>query len=533
MAILREEHTGREYPLVSSVLIGRDLACDIRVGAGHASRRHARIFQEAGVFFIEDLGSVNGTHVNGHRIESPTRLHTGDHIEISGLNALFQECPAAHVAPNPEAAASAIGNHKNITSTLDIDASLRVGVAAEAKLKAVLEISRNLSNALQLDSILPRILESLFTVFPQADHGIILILDPWTGQPRSRAVSHRHENSTQGPPISQSVLNRALQTGQAILSDDIGQDDRFDMAQSVRSLDLHSLMCVPMFSQERAAMGIIQVSGQNPRLRFSNEDLDVLVCVATQAGRAIELAQLYEARRDQEATEIQKSFLPSERPRVEGLSFFDHYASAQNVGGDYYDYIPLPGNRLGIVVGDVAGKGVSAALLMARLSAFARFFFAAEPDVVRAFSQLNHAMCQATTIDRFVTFLAAVVDLTSFSVTLVNAGHPPLLRRRGNSVDAIGKENAGFPLGVIDQPYESVSIQIEPGDALILYTDGLTDARNAEREFFGLERLMGLMRQAPLDAEAIGQSILGDIRRFTAGRPQSDDVTLTCVVRRP
>ena len=123
--------------------------------------------------------------------------------------------------------------------------------------------------------------------------------------------------------------------------------------------------------------------------------------------------------------------MPRERPSIAGLHFFDHYSPAQQIGGDYYDYIPLPGNRLAVAVGDVAGKGVAAALLMAQLSAFTRFCFAGEPDVKKALSGLNAVLSRTASSDRFVTFVAAVIDLSTFSTTLVNAGHPPLLCRRG------------------------------------------------------------------------------------------------------
>lgn len=544
MAVLRDANTGREYALNGSVLIGRDLACDIRVGAGQASRRHARILREDGAFFIEDLGSVNGTLVNGKLIQARTRLYPRDRIEISGLTVTFHKnCAAIEHEPAEAASHSAMSdNLNNITTTLNIDASLRVSSAPEIKLRALLEISKNLSHALHLETVLPKILESLFKVFPQADRGCVLLFDPRTGQLRPRVMWHRREGPDgrprrpcggpdETPVISQSILNHALQTGQALLSADAGHDERFDVTQSVRRLHLRSLMCVPMLSQEGAPLGVIQIDGQNPIQTFGHEDLDLLVCIATQAAHAIELAQMYEARRDQEATEIQKSFLPSQRPRIEGLNFFDHYASAQNIGGDYYDYIPLPNDRLAVVVGDVAGKGVSAALLMARLSAFARFYLASEPDVPRAFALLNAALSHATPIDRFVTFLAAVIDLKTFRVTLVNAGHPPPLRKRGNQVEEIGKESAGLPLAVRDQPYEAASVTLDPGDVLILYTDGLTEARNPQQDFFGLNRLRNVIESVSGDMEVLGQAILDDVHSFIAGRPRSDDLTLACVSR--
>src|SRR5262249_34559005 len=158
---------------------------------------------------------------------------------------------------------------------------------------------------------------------------------------------------------SHTILDHAIKTGRAILSADVGQDQRFDPSESIRQLKLRSILCLPLLSQSGAVLGVIQLDSRESRNHFRNEDLDILLIAGTQAARAVELGQLHREGRDLEAaTEIQKSFLPSGRPEVEGMSFFDHYSAASHIGGDYYDYIPLPGDRLAVAVGDVAGKGV-------------------------------------------------------------------------------------------------------------------------------------------------------------------------------
>ena len=198
----------------------------------------------------------------------------------------------------------------------------------------------------------------------------------------------------------------------------------------------------------------------------------------------MELARLHQERRDLEAaTQIQKSFLPAARPRVPQLHFFDYYASARQIGGDYYDYIPLPSNRLAVALGDVSGKGVAAALWMARLSAAVRFCLASEADAPTAMRRLNVGLTQTGADDRFVTFTAAILDLATYGVTLVNAGHmPPLRRRPGRpGVEEVGDAIVGLPLGVMDRPYEQMTFPLEPGDVLLFYTDGVTEAQPQQR----------------------------------------------------
>lgn len=527
MPVLRDMSNDKEIPLIgSATFIGRDSTCHIRLWDGLASRRHAKIVDVDGEFFIEDLESANGTRLNGHPVRGRTRLQENDLIEAPGLVAVFME--EAGSAPRMAL------ERTSITSSFDARGGLRVEVAAEAKLRAVLEISRNLSGTLNLEAVLPKILESLFTVFPQAERGCVLLLDGSTGQLKPRAARHRRGSRDESMPLSQTIVNQAMQTGQAILSDDAGHDQRFEVSQSVLKLRLRTVMCVPMLSQDGLPLGVIQIDGQDPRRKFQEEDLDVLLCASTLAARAVEMVQIHEARRDLEAaTEIQRSFLPSERPQVAGLRFFDHYSPAQQIGGDYYDYIPLPGNRLAIAVGDVAGKGVSAALLMARLSAFTRFCFAGERDVKKALAQLNRVLSRTGSGDRFVTFVAVVIDLETFAATFVNAGHPLVLRRRADrsDVEELGNDIAGLPLAMFDLDYDEMVVPLEPGDTLLLYTDGVTEARNRQNEVYGLARLTKAMSESSPDAESIGTAILADVRRFAEGRPASDDLTLAGVTR--
>ena len=536
MAFLHESANGRKIPLVGeSTVIGRDITCDVRVTGSEVSRRHARIVHATGEFFVEDLGSANGTQVNGERIRERTRLRPNDRINVPGLAVTFQDDSAPNASPQSDfSAPNQPPDRTCITSRFDLGAGLRVEVAPEAKLRAVLEISRNLSGTLNLESVLPRILESLFTVFPQAERGFILLLDPATGQLRPRASRRRQDVKDETLTLSQTIVNHAMRSGQAILSADVGLDERFDWSESVKSLQLHTVMCVPMLSQQNLPLGVIQIDGQDPLKMFREEDLDVLLCASTQAARAVELAQLHEARRDLEAaTEIQKSFLPRERPDIPGFRFFDHYSPAQQIGGDYYDYIPLPGNRLAVALGDVAGKGAAAALLMAQLSAFTRFCFAGEPNVKAALTQLNAVLLRTADTDRFVTFVAAVIDLNTFEVTLVNAGHPLVLRLGANraEVEELGGDVAGLPLAVFDHPYEELVVKLEPGDALLLYTDGVTEARNPRNEVYGLGRLSAVMAKCSQDVETMGAAIVADVRRFADGRPPSDDLTLVGVAR--
>jgi serine phosphatase RsbU (regulator of sigma subunit) len=182
----------------------------------------------------------------------------------------------------------------------------------------------------------------------------------------------------------------------------------------------------------------------------------------------------------------------------------------------------------------VSGKGVSAALLMARLSAAVRFCLASEPSVPAAIRELNLLLERCGSEGHFVTFVVAVLDLDSYEMTLVNAAHPAPLRRRGAAAEIaeLGDGIIGLPLGVFDRPYQELRVPLLPGDTVVMFTDGVTEARNPQRDLYGLERLRAVIAAAPPGPEAVGRAVLADVERFVAGAGQSDDLTIVCFGRK-
>jgi serine phosphatase RsbU (regulator of sigma subunit) len=235
------------------------------------------------------------------------------------------------------------------------------------------------------------------------------------------------------------------------------------------------------------------------------------------------------------AREVQRSFLPLRPPEVAGYEFFAHYAAALEVGGDFYDFIPLPQQRLAAIVGDVAGKGVPAALLMAKLSSDARFCMLTEPNAATAVTRLNASFHQAGLTERFVTLALAVLDPATHTVTLVVAGHPsPLIYRSATSQceEAVPPEVAGLPISVEDgHEYRSCQVCLEPGDRVLIFSDGVTDAMDRNDEPFRLQGICAALRDKDLAPRAMGQFLIRTVEHHAAGRSQHDDVTLVCFGR--
>jgi phosphoserine phosphatase RsbU/P len=561
MAVLRAiqgSDPGALLPLErASVVLGRHPGCDLVLESLSVSRQHAKIILNEGNYYLEDLNSRNGTYLNGKLVTRPQSLKDGDEIGICDLSFVFHPgTPDANLTSSTlprrtaEAQATFIDDEKPsagsvVMTKVDLSTGstgLSLQVNTEAKLKALLEISQNLSRALELSEVLPKLLDSLFKIFVQADRGFIVMKEQRTGKLVPKAVKCRNAEDTEILRISRTIVNSVMESKQAILSADAASDTRFDMAESIVDFKIRSMMCAPLITGEGDALGVIQIDTNDRRKWFNREDLDVLAGVACQAAFAVENAQLHDmAMREQAmrrelavAHEVQRGFLPSESPQLPDYDFFEFYEPASALGGDYYDYVKMPGGRLAVVLGDVSGKGISASLLMAKLSAEARFCLISEATPAAAIGRLNRIFCGSGWEDRFVTLVLAVLDPSDNKVTLVNAGHmPPILRHRKNAVEPLGEEISNLPLGVDhDTRYEQGVYPLSAGDSLTLYTDGITEAMNAAGDLYGQDRLMKQLASEVAGVNALGRQLLDDVKKFVGNRSQSDDMCLTCFGRR-
>jgi serine phosphatase RsbU (regulator of sigma subunit) len=227
---------------------------------------------------------------------------------------------------------------------------------------------------------------------------------------------------------------------------------------------------------------------------------------------------------------VQRSLLPLRLPEISGYQFFAHYESVYEVGGDYYDFIMLPRQRIAVLLGDVAGKGVVAALLMAKLSADARSCMLTDSDPAAAVAKLNSLMNQSGIGDRFVTMLTAVLDPGNHTVTLVNAGHPPPLIYHGSTGTvevAPGNEATGLPLGVLDGfEYTSCQVSLERGDSILAFTDGVTEAMNVQDLQLQMKGVCAAVQGVAYSPQTLGEQVVKVVKQFAAGRSQHDDIAL-------
>jgi phosphoserine phosphatase RsbU/P len=502
------------------------------------SRKHALIVCEEGQYCLADGDekgepSRNHTFVNG--VKAPTLpdrvlLKNEDTIRICNYELVFRDgsVPADDTPSSIEASAA--------------PDSSSVHTQTAEKLRSLLVISNRLSHSLDLDQLLPQVVENLLDVFKHAERAFLILVEETTGE--LVLQSHRARDSGRALPslYSKSIVKECLAKGQGYLGNNMSGGA--PISASVGDLGLQSMMCAPLRAQDGKGFGVMLVDSREPKNKFKQDDLNFLMGVANQASIALANARYHKAALAQErlqrdlalAREVVKSFLPTSLPKVGGYDFFAFNESAQAVGGDLHDFIELPGNRLAVLVGDVSGKGVAAALVMARFSAEARACLRTEPDLAAAIRRLNTLIQPLNLTDRFVTLAAVLLDPTTHTLTVVNAGHPlPLLCRQATSAveEAAPRSVSGPLLGVVDgYEFEAHRTTLLPGDSVVLFSDGVTDAADAQGRQLGPKRLRAVLQQGNAPPADLGGRILKAVKEQAAGCPQFDDITLVCLRRR-
>ena len=559
MAFLLFEDQGKEslYELhEGATTIGRHPDNTIQLTAGTVSGRHARIQCKGDSFILADVGSRNGTTVNGNPLAGPVRLVHKDKISFGDAHASFLTGPEPqlpgedfeHLTKDgsaPELAAGSatlsveIADSDSESIASSIDTSSRFGALdskPKDKLKAVLEISTSLAGNVNLEKLLPKILDTLFNIFKYADRGCILVKDDKSGKLVPRITKHRQAGRDESVRLSRTILDLVMKEKKGIRSKDAAFDELFSGSESIADMRIRSMMCVPMLSLDGAPIGAISIDSLNPLGQFTDEDLDILLTVAGQAALSYETARLIaihaqKQKQDNEmliAQEVQRALLPDHLPEVPGYEFFASYDAAQAIGGDYYDVIELADGRICISFGDVAGKGVPGALVMSRMHSCVQSTLAHVSDVESAMKAINTHMCDSAIEGRFVTYVLIILDPKTHELTLSNAGHmSPLIRHADGRIESFNDDIVGPPIGVVeDFPYEVETKTLNPGEMVLIVTDGVDDAMNPAGEFYGQQRIFAMLSREHTSAKELGESLLADVRRHASGREQNDDITI-------
>jgi serine phosphatase RsbU (regulator of sigma subunit) len=528
--------------------IGRASTCDIIISSPTVSRHQARITCVGGRFEIEHIGSSSPTLLNDRPIRGVQPIVQGDEIRIADRTYRFDvpgatRPPLLGQLPDQVTVLSGGDSGQKIVRAISSDFSiLDASATGEHKtaeeiaklasaLKTISAVAKDLAAILDVEELLTEISSRVLEAF-SASRSAILVKDE-RGSLVPRAVNNKKQPAKSTLNISSTVLQHVIDKREAVLSRDAGVDARFQGVHSIQASGVRSIMCAPLIWR-RDLVGAIYLDCDTLGA-FSHTDLEVMVGIADQCATALGIAQLHREMTRRQLVEqdlrvaqrIQSSFLPMHPPAVEGMTFRTAYTPARHVGGDFYDFIPL-GSRMAIVVGDVSGKGVGAALHMARVSRDFRFLVAADPEPSRVLAEMNRLVIDSGQEDMFVTLLYVLLDLDVHVLTIANAGHlPPVLRRAGSTRAQLLSIEPGHPIGLMpDAQFGHGQFEMKPEDSLLLYTDGLTEAMNAKRELLGVDRVIDALSGGAGDPASLLERAKEAIQRHAAGAATSDDTTL-------
>ena len=423
--------------------------------------------------------------------------------------------------------------------------SASAGLSVVDKLRMLLDITKTISRSLDLDEVLNLVMDTLDSLIPYDAAGIYLVkcsrpLAEWEGAPDETCVFHTqavrgydiddlHELNLK---MGEGLIGHVAVTGQPYVSDDVRRNPRYINARP----RTNSEMVAPIISNNEV-IGVFDLESDELNA-YSNDDVEILMLLASQVAIIIEKVMLHEQLIEKQrletqleiAREVQLQLLPPRDPKLEGFDISAYNFPTEEVSGDYYDWVRIYNDQIGIVIADVSGKGVPAALLMAflRASLRAATHIGYAPHI--SMSKVNYLLWESIERNQFVTAFYGILDAPNRTLAYSNAGHnPPLLMNTDGT--AHFEERGGVPLGMFrDSRYYEYFATIEPGQLLVLYTDGVTDAMNQSGEDYGRQRLVEAVRQAQqLSARDLIDSIQQDVMKWTDGRGSHDDVTFFVV----
>jgi serine phosphatase RsbU (regulator of sigma subunit) len=540
------------------ITIGRSARNDLCIPDPFASRVHAEVRNEGDEYFLQDLGSANGTLYNGSVVEIPITLTRGGRIQIGETEIVFNDSPfplssgATMITDNsssiPEATI-ALSSADRTTSGLfeaiegartqgEESAEHRVDAKQSDLLALISKVGVALLASVTLNETLEQIVALTFEAVP-ADRCMIMMRDEKSPELKVAVARLRDRVGEVGEiRISRSVIDEVVTNGKSVLTSDAQADPRFAggtvMLQGVRSV-----LAVPL-GVGANVFGIIYADSPLADGRFTEDHLKVLTTLASVAAIRVENARLTEEQMERErlereqqvAAEIQQRFLPATAPVVAGYELQGISFPCYEIGGDYYDFIQREDGRLVVALGDVSGKGTAAALLMSSLHAAVHAQADTHDSLVKTISAVNRYLTESIPPNRFVTLFYAELDPKNGALAFLNAGHnPPLIVHAGGTMEQLA--SGGLPLGIMaDADFREGRTKLYPGDVLVIYSDGVSEATNPSGEEFGPTRLYEVVaRNLDASAGGIRDRIESALTKFCQGTPAADDITLVIVKR--
>lgn len=519
----------------SPVSIGRASDCSIPIKDRYLSRRHAEIISVNGSWLLKDLGSVNGTYLNGARVERDTPLRAGDRIRLGDTEIVFET--AEHNTDRYMAIADTAERPSIAIPINEIDrAAIEAGDVA--RLQTLNTLARDLIEDRPMHELFGFIVDRVMEHLKPSRAAIALLAED--GRSFSQVEVRRTDRSDDSElRISNTLLTELVEAKRAIAHVDIAASEKLRTAKSIVMQGIRSILAAPLLIGD-SVVGMLYVDYLLTQKAISEDDVRLVAQIARFAAKKLETTKLreeaFEKRiMDEElktASSIQRRLLPAAPSGIDGYSFVGRNQPCRSVSGDYYDFAVRPDGRVYFVIGDVSGKGITAGLMMAGLQVAFRIFSKTDPDPATLVTQLNGALREILPRSKFVTLFLGRLDTQTGLIEYANAGHTPPLWIRNTGVEEVLAGD--LLLGVVSgAEYLNRRLQLAPGDSLILFTDGVSEAQNVTGMELGAAKLAEALDQlhgagATEVANRMAEAVL-----LHVGEPDAldDDVTILVVSR--
>jgi sigma-B regulation protein RsbU (phosphoserine phosphatase) len=529
------------FPLVApEILIGRKSDADVVLNNQHVSRHHAKLVKTADGYALQDLGSTHGTFVNESRVENKVLKH-GDKISLGkdriDLHYFTGESKPAKSVPKTDT------TQIFERSLMDLGVVLPSGSSDLEKISCILDFQYQWEQMFTPETAFQKILESALKI-SGAERGFVLVREGnkygyasgMDGQGRNLSLSHFKTSHT--------VVDEMVSKSAPVFIVE-GLDNRYKEQASIVAMNLRAVACLPLMGIPAQAdtpsiLGILYLDSTKKMHSLSGLDRQILNKLAVEAGNVLERVEMIKTieqrkKLEQELTlaeETQRSLLPAALPNLPQVRIHAFSKPTRYVGGDFYDFVELESGELFGVIADVSGKGVSASLLSSMLLGCLQMQMRAGLPLDEAMNRLNRFLCEKSSSSRFATMFSFTLGPDGHG-RYISAGHNPtyLFRAATGQVEELASNN--MIVGAFQfATYEAATLNMNPGDVLLAYSDGLTEAENPQGEMLGEEAVKNvILAAAPTGSQQLEQKLLATIQSFTAGRTLTDDITLIIVER--
>ncbi len=522
--------------------VGRAAGNDIVIEDPSLSRVHARFSVRGGVPCVEDLGSLNGTLINGKPAEGIQALKSGDRISLGKIDLTLDAEPTNAVLIEEET-----HTPSGVTMVRPI-AELLKSMAPEPKdtgqvrwmgtLSLIQDVTLDLVRDISVEDMLEHLMTRLFE-FLTPDRGVILLKEPASGELIPAVVKSNMAKTTQ-IRVSRTLVEAVTERREAMLLNDPTNDPKLSASASLVFSGVSSILATPL-EHEGEVVGLLYLDARPYRQPFNEEDLRLVASLAHVAAGKIRQGRLQEEVAKKRAMEqelsiarqIQQRLLPAEAPVIEGIEVHGANTASRQVSGDLFGFWPRPDGKWLCAIADVSGKGVGPGLLMSALQTYLEAWADAQLPTDDLAKKLSVSLAHRTTPNRFITAFIFVIDPDTGKIQFTNAGHNPgLLVRKDGSVEKLSSH--GMPLAMLPgNAYQKEQKLLHDGDLLFLYTDGITEAVSPDGEDFDLPRLEAFVsanRTLPL--QELEHRLMDDLEAFTRHAPATDDRTVVIVRRK-